>query len=79
MRFTTFVHLPGVEPKSDVTVKAHVGICQNRFDFPTTANQSAIIKLVVRAVATKEITVVTDVAVPALMWSKRSQGRTCGS
>ncbi|HHX50874.1 MAG TPA: DUF3794 domain-containing protein [Clostridia bacterium] len=64
--FTTFVHLPGVEPKSDVTVKAMLEFVKIDLTSPTTANQSAIIKLVVRAVATKEITVVTDVSGPGI-------------
>lgn len=64
--FTTFVHLDGIDPSTDVTVNATLEYVKFDLTSPTTANQSAIIKLVVRAVATKEITVVTDVIGPGI-------------
>lgn len=64
--FTTFVHLEGVEPRTDVTVNAQLEYVKFDLTSPTTANQSAIIKLVVRAVTTREIKVVTDVIGPGI-------------
>ena len=64
--FTTFVHLPGVEPRTDVTVNAQLEYVKFDLTSPTTANQSAIIKLVVRAITTREIKVVTDVIGPGI-------------
>lgn len=64
--FTTFVHLDGVTPRTDVTVNAVLEYVKFDLVTPTTATQSAIIKLVVRAVATRKITVVTDVIGPGI-------------
>lgn len=64
--FTTFVDLPGVEPRTSVTVKAMLEYVKFDLTSPTTANQSAIIKLVVRAVTTREISVVIDVIGPGI-------------
>ena len=64
--FTTFVHLEGVDPRTDVTVNAVLEYVKFDLVTPTTATQSAIIKLVVRAVRTRKITVVTDVIGPGI-------------
>ncbi len=64
--FTTFVDLPGVEPRTAVNVNATLEYVKFDLTSPTTANQSAIIRLVVRAVATREISVVTDVIGPSI-------------